>query len=93
MFVSVLVRRLRPGESYDDFVRAWYPDKGFGFPGRGPMLAVNLEDEREILAVGFVDLPTREAVEDALTRVTEEEAVRHDRISEVIDAARRERAG
>jgi len=43
--------------------------------------------------VGFVDLPTREAVEDALTRVTEEEAVRHDRISEVIDAARRERAG
>ena len=50
------------------------------------MLAVNLEDEREILAVGFVDLPTREAVEDALTRVTEEEAVRHDRISVVVES-------
>ena len=86
MFVTVLVRRLRPGKTYDDFVRAWYPDKGFGFPGRGPMLSVNLEDEREILAVGFVDLPDREAVGDALKRVAEQEAVRHDRIAEVIES-------
>jgi hypothetical protein len=86
MFISVLVRRLRPGKTYDDFVRAWYPDKGFGFPGRGPLLAVKLEDEREILAVGFVDLPDREAVADAMTRVAEQEALRHDRISDVIES-------
>lgn len=86
MFISVLVRRLRPGKSYEDFVTAWYPDKGFGFPGRGPLLAVNMEDEREILTVGFIDLPTREQVMAELERVAAQEAVRHDRIAEVIES-------
>ena len=86
MFVSVLVRRLRPGKTYDDFVAAWYPDKGFGFPGRGPILARNVADEREILAVGFVDLPDRVALDDALTRVAQQEAARHDRIDAVIES-------
>ncbi|MGH2614986.1 MAG: hypothetical protein ACRDJC_07090 [Thermomicrobiales bacterium] len=86
MFISVLVRRLRPGKTYEDFVRAWYPDKGFGFAGRGPLLAVNIEDEREILAVGFIDLPSRERVMEELTRVAAQEAVRHDRIAEVIES-------
>jgi hypothetical protein len=26
----VFVRRLRPGKTCDDFIDAWYPDKGFG---------------------------------------------------------------
>jgi hypothetical protein len=86
MFISVLVRRLREGKTYDDFVEAWYPDKGFGFKGRGPMLARNLDDEREILAFGFIDLPDRGDVEKALQRVGEQEAVRHDRISDVIES-------
>jgi hypothetical protein len=30
MYVSVLVRKLKPGKTVDDFVRAWYPEKGFG---------------------------------------------------------------
>ena len=50
VYVSVLIRRLKPGKTYDDFVRAWYPDKGFGIGGRGPILARNVDDEREILA-------------------------------------------
>jgi hypothetical protein len=86
MFISVLVRRLRPGKSYEDFVRSWYPDKGFGFPGRGPLLAVNIEDEQEILAIGFLDLPSREQVMAELQRVAAQEAVRHDRIAEVIES-------
>ena len=49
MFIAVFVRRLRPGKTYDDFIAAWYPDEGFGFPGRGPFVACNLEDERELL--------------------------------------------
>jgi hypothetical protein len=28
MYVSVLVRQLEEGKTYDDFVRAWYPAKG-----------------------------------------------------------------
>ncbi len=51
VYVSVLIRRLKPGKTYDDFVRAWYPDKGFGIGGRGPILARNVDDEREIVAV------------------------------------------
>jgi hypothetical protein len=43
MFVTVLVRRLKPGKTYEDFLRAWYPDKGFGFPGQGPFLARNVD--------------------------------------------------
>jgi hypothetical protein len=49
MFIAVFVERLRPGKTYDDFIDAWYPDKGFGFPGRGPFVARNLEDDRELL--------------------------------------------
>jgi hypothetical protein len=85
MFVSVLVRRLKPGKSYDDFVQAWYPDKGFGFPGRGPILARNLEDDREILALGFIDLE-RDQLPGTMERIAAQEAVRHDRIAEVIES-------
>jgi hypothetical protein len=86
VFVSVLVRRLRPGKTYDDFVQAWYPDKGFEIPGRGPLLARNITDDREILAFDFIDLPSRDLVQEALVRVAEQEAVRHDRIAEVIES-------
>jgi hypothetical protein len=86
MFVSVLVRRLRPGKTYRDFVEAWYPDKGFGIEGRGPLLARSLADEREILAIGYIDLPSREAVEQVLERIAAQEAVRHERIDEVIES-------
>ena len=86
MFITVIARRLRPGKSYEDFVAAWYPDKGFGLEGRGPILGRGLEDDREILAVAFIDLPSRGAVEEALARVGEQESVRHERIDEVIEA-------
>ena len=85
MFVSVLVRRLKPGKTYDDFVDAWYPDKGFGFGGRGPILARSMEDEREILAIGFLDL-RREELAATMERIAAQESVRHDRIDEVIES-------
>jgi hypothetical protein len=56
VYVSVLVRRLKPGKNYDDFVSAWYPDKGFGIGGRGPILARNVNDEQEIVAVALMDI-------------------------------------
>jgi hypothetical protein len=39
MYIAVLVRRLREGKTYEDFVEAWYPDKGFDIGGRGPITA------------------------------------------------------
>jgi hypothetical protein len=86
VFVSVLVRRLRPGKTYEDFVAAWYPEQGFGIEGRGPLLARNVADADEILAIDFVDLPDRGAVQAAMTRIAEQESVRHDRIAEVIES-------
>ncbi|HEX6311730.1 MAG TPA: hypothetical protein VF152_08890 [Acidimicrobiia bacterium] len=86
MFVSLLARRLRPGKTYDDFLRAWYPDKGFGVRMRGPFLARNLEDDREILTVGLIDLSGRDELLDGMAGVAAQEATRHDRIDEVIES-------
>jgi hypothetical protein len=86
MFISVLVRRLRPGKTYEDFVEAWYPDKGFGVSGRGPILARSVTDEREILAFGFIDVASRDGLARLLDRVGEQEAVRHARLEDVIES-------
>ena len=86
MFVAVFVRRLREGKTYEDFLEAWYPDKGFGFGGRGPITARSLDDERELLTIGFVDLQSREQLGEAMTRLADQEAVRHDRLDEVIES-------
>jgi len=86
VFVAVIVRRLRPGMTRDDFVRAWYPDQGFGVPGRGPILATDVADERHILTLAFVDLPDRAALGTAMERLAEQEAARHDRIAAVVES-------
>jgi hypothetical protein len=86
MYISVLARTLRAGASYDDFIEAWYPERGFGVPGRGPYTARNISDEREIVAVGFVDVPDRRVLDEGLARVAAQEAARHARIDEVIES-------
>jgi len=85
VFVSVLVRRLKPGKTYEDFVDAWYPDKGFGFGGRGPILARRIGDDREILAIALMDL-RRDEIPATMERIAAQESVRHDRIDEVIES-------
>jgi hypothetical protein len=85
MFVAVLVRRLRPGKTYEDFVRAWYPDFGYGVTVRGPMLARSISDDREILVVAFVDVSSRDDVVEMFTKGADQERVRHDRIEDVIE--------
>ena len=80
MFIAVVGRRLRPEVTVEDFVRAWYPDRGFGLEGRGPILARDVADEREILTMAIIDLPDRDALGLAMERLAEQEAARHDRI-------------
>jgi hypothetical protein len=86
VFVSVFVRRLRPGKTYQDFLDAWYPDQGFGIPTRGPFVSVNPADDREILVVAFVDLPDVASLEAGMGDVAAQEAVRHERIDAVIES-------
>jgi len=45
MIVSVFVRRLKPGATFQDFVREWEADEGFGLPTR-VLNAQSLTDPR-----------------------------------------------
>jgi hypothetical protein len=55
MIVSLLVRRLREGKTYEDFREAWLPEKGFGWPTR-VVSAQRMDDPREIITIGFSDI-------------------------------------
>ena len=86
-YCAVLIRRLRSGKSYDDFLAAWYPDKGFGFAeGWGPMTARNLSDRREVLTFALFKLREGESVDAAMERIAEQERARHERIDAVIES-------
>jgi hypothetical protein len=57
MIVSILVRRLREGKTYEDFREAWLPEKGFGWPTR-VVTAQRMDDPREVATIGFSDIPS-----------------------------------
>jgi hypothetical protein len=84
MLCSILVRRLKNGVVYEDFHRAWFPDEGFGVPAR-VRNARRVDDPRELLSVGFLDLAVDELA-PGLERVATAERRRHDRIAEVIES-------
>jgi hypothetical protein len=89
MYAAILVRRLREGKTYEDFVKAWYPDRGFGFKpgsGRGPLVATSVTDPREVATIALFEVDPSEDLETALARVGEQEAVRHERLESVIES-------
>src|SRR5262249_12661144 len=83
MVLAVFVRRLREGKTYADFRAAWKAEKGFGVPTR-VVNAQRIDDDREIISIGFVDLEPEDLAVGA-ERVADQEQVRHDRIAEVIE--------
>jgi len=84
MIVVVFRRRLREGATLEDFITAWRADRGFGVPAR-VFNAVAMDDPREILSVGFVDIDPVDFAA-ATTTVADQEAVRHSRIDDVIES-------
>jgi hypothetical protein len=84
MIVSVFRRRLREGATFEDFLRAWEADRGFGVPAR-VVNAIALDDPREILSIGFVGIDAG-ALPGAVDAVADPEAVRHSRIDDVIES-------
>jgi hypothetical protein len=84
MVVAVFRRRLKRGKSFEDFKRAWEAERGFGVPAR-VFNAVSLEDPREVLTVGFVDVDPAE-LEATAAAVADQERVRHERIDRVIES-------
>ena len=83
MVLAVFVRRLREGKTYADFREAWMADRGFGVPTR-VVSGQRLDDEREIITIGFVDVGP-EDIRAGFERVTEQEQVRHGRIDAVVE--------
>jgi hypothetical protein len=81
--ISVLTRRLRQGKTYEDFREAWLPDQGFGFPTR-VVSAQRVDDEREVITIGFSELSEREA-EAQLQRIGPQEQRRHERIDAIVE--------
>lgn len=81
--IALHIRRLREGKTYEDFREAWLPDQGFGFPTR-VVSAQRVDDDREIVTIGFSELSEAEA-EDQLQRIGPQEQRRHDRIDAVIE--------
>ena len=84
MIVSVFVRRLKEGRTFEEFIAEWEADKGFGVPAR-VINSVSLEDPRDILTIGFVAVTVDELMAN-LERVSPQEAVRHERIETVIES-------
>lgn len=83
IILSVLVRRLRAGKSYEEFREAWLPEQSFGFPTR-VVTAQRVDDEREIITIGLSELDEAEA-EAQFQRIGPQEERRHDRIDEIIE--------
>jgi hypothetical protein len=84
VIVSVFVRRLKEGRTFAEFVEEWEADEGFGVPTR-VFNAQSLDDPRDIISVGFVDVSV-DALAEGLAAAAASESVRHDRIDTVIES-------
>jgi hypothetical protein len=84
MIVSVFVRRLREGRTFEDFVRAWEADQGFGVPTR-VFNAQSLHDPKDVISIGFVGVDVGQ-LQEHLSETAGSEAVRHERINAVIES-------
>jgi hypothetical protein len=84
VIVSVFVRRLKEGRTFAEFVEEWEADEGFGVPTR-VFNAQSLDDPRDIISVGFVDVSV-DGLAEGLAAAAASESVRHDRIDTVIES-------
>jgi hypothetical protein len=100
VIVSILIRRLREGKTYDDFREAWLPEKGFGWPTR-VITAQRMDDPREVVTIGFSDIEPEKAeallgrvgIDQSGAEVAEDRPEGDEHLAEVADVqlARRSR--
>ncbi len=84
MILSVFVRRLKEGATFEDFLLEWQAEQGFGVVTH-VLNAPSLDDPRDILTVGIVGT-TPEELTAWLAQAHPGEQVRHDRIDTVIES-------
>lgn len=88
-FVSILYRHLHDDKNFDDFYQAWLPPKDAKQPFEIPVRvfnAINVEDQREIVSLGFIWGTPEElkAFYEALPQ-DKTNQIRHDAIAKVAD--------
>jgi hypothetical protein len=84
MIVSVFVRRLRAGATFEQFEAEWAADEGYGIPTR-VFNAQSLQDPRDVLSIGFVAATAAEFAQ-WIAAEPEHDADRHERIDSVIES-------
>jgi hypothetical protein len=84
MIVSVFVRRLREGATFEQFEAEWVADEGYGIPTR-VFNAQSLTDPREVLSIGFVAATAAEFAE-WMAQSPGHDDERHERIDTVIES-------
>lgn len=83
MIYAVLIRRLRPDSTFEQFREAWLPDEPFEVPVKVAN-ARRIDDPRELISIGRADISGPD-VPAFLERVAASEARRHERIAHVIE--------
>ncbi|MGK2956431.1 MAG: hypothetical protein ACSLFI_12280 [Solirubrobacterales bacterium] len=84
MIISMFIRRLKEGATFEDFQREWAAEKGFGVPTR-VINAPSLQDPRDIVSIGFIDV-SLEQFEAAMAHPQSSEAERHEKIDTAIES-------
>ncbi len=84
MIVSVFVRRMREGVTFEQFEAEWEADEGYGIPTR-VLNAQSLADPRDVLSIGFV-AATAEELAQWLSEDPAHDAPRHDRVDSVVES-------
>ncbi len=84
MIVSVFIRRLKEGVSFEEFEAAWQADDGYGVPAR-VFNSVSLASPRDVLTIGFVGIDA-EQFRTSQAATTEHDRGRHERIDALIES-------
>lgn len=84
MIVSVFVRRLKEGATFEQFEAEWAADEGYGIPTR-VFNSQSVLDPRDVLSVGFVSATAAEFMQWVAENPSHD-AERHDRIDTVIES-------
>ena len=84
MIVTVFVRRLKEGRTFEEFVSEWEADVGFGVPTR-VFNALSLDDPRDVISIGFVAVTVPE-LQAWLAQGSLSEQVRHNQVATVIES-------
>ena len=94
-FISVLHRKLKPGDTYEDFYQAWLPPSLKGKDATQEAVgyfkvpvqvinAVNTNDSTDIISIGLIWATTEEIADD-IERSKSTETLRSKKISKVAD--------